>query len=423
MNIKKFLLGSLLILTNLQISEAITLKQLIETLKEKNPSLKNSQIEIDISKTEKSEANRKRLGKITLFSTFNRFESNRILYPISPPINPNTIVGAKNQWYLGAKYSLPIFTGFKLERNVDIKDLNEKLTNIKYKLTKNQLIYNLTVLYLKTLSLYKLKKSLLAYQKSLTTLYQNINEMVKLGKKPEVDLLKVKYELESVKAKIEKVNNSIDSLKASIKAIVGDDNLDLSNIEDIRPSDFNYSDININDLDRIKAEDLKEKIGKLKIDIAKSEYYPQILFNASFQRNMGNDEYKDLWQVGFLINFNLFDFGVREREYLKAVLQRKAISEEKRKTILEIKSKIKEALNNIKSAEAEVKASEKKLKYAKEVEEIEKTKYMAGVSSLYDYLKAKAYRYQAESDYYTAIYDREIQITYLKYLLEEFKYE
>ena len=423
MNIKKFLLGSLLILTNLQISEAITLKQLIETLKEKNPSLKNSQIEIDISKTEKSEANRKRLGKITLFSTFNRFENDRILYPISPPINPNTIVGAKNQWYLGAKYSLPIFTGFKLERNVDIKDLNEKLTNIKYKLTKNQLIYNLTVLYLKTLSLYKLKKSLLAYQKSLTTLYQNINEMVKLGKKPEVDLLKVKYELESVKAKIEKVNNSIDSLKASIKAIVGDNNLDLSNMEDIKPSDFKYSDIDINDLDRIKAEDLKEKIGKLKIDVVKSEYYPQVLFNSSFQRNMGNDEYKDLWQVGFLINFNLFDFGVREREYLKAVLQRKAISEEKRKTILEIKSKIKEALNNIKSAEAEVKASEKKLRYAKEVEEIEKTKYMAGVSSLYDYLKAKAYRYQAESDYYTAIYDREIQITYLKYLLEEFKYE
>ncbi len=138
---------------------------------------------------------------------------------------------------------------------------------------------------------------------------------------------------------------------------------------------------------------------------------------------IGNDEYKDLWQVGLNINYNLFDFGVRKREYIKSVLEKKKVIEEKRKVSLEIKNKIREALNNIKTAEADIKASKRRLQYAKEVEDIEKTKYMEGVSSLYDYLKAKSYRYLAESDYYKALYDKEIQISYLKYLLEEFRDE
>ena len=404
-------------------SYAITLNELIQILKEKNPVLQTKKLDKDISRTEKSEANRKRLGKIELFSTFNRYEDKRILYPISPPINPRSIIGAKNQLYVGARYTVPIFTGFKLEKNVEIKNLNKKLKDIQYYLTKNELIFNLKVLYLKTLSLYKTRKALLSYKKSLETLYNNINEMVKLGKKPEVDLLKVKYELEKVNADIERINNSIDTLKSSIKTLVGDENLDLSNMEDVKFSNISYTDYKIEDLYRLKAEDIKEKIGDLKIDIAKSEYFPKVYFNASFQRNIGNDEYKDLWQVGLNINYNLFDFGVRKKEYIRSVLEKKKVIEEKRKVSLEIKNKIREALNNIKTAEADIKASKKRLQYAKEVEDIEKTKYMEGVSSLYDYLKAKSYRYLAESDYYKALYDKEIQISYLKYLLEEFKDE
>ena len=413
----------IMILLTVNQSKAVSLDELIKIMKEKNPVLNIKRLDKDISKLEKTEANRKRLGKIDLYSTFNRFEDQRILYPISPPINPKTIVGAKNQLYLGARYTVPLFTGFKLEKNVEIKDLNNKLKDIQYSLTKNKLIFNLKVLYLKTLSLYKTREALLSYKKSLETLYQNVNEMVKLGKKPEVDLLKVKYQLEKVNAKIEKINNLIDTLKSSIKTLIGDESIDLSNMEDIKFSDIKYTDYKVEDLYRVKAENLKLKIGNLKIDIAKSEYFPKIYLMASFQRNIGNDEYKDLWQIGLNINYTLLDFGVRKREYLKSVLQKKKVIEEKRKTVLEIKNKIREALNNIKTAEANIKATKKELDYAKEVEDIEKTKYMEGVSNLYDYLKAQSYRYLAESDYYSSLYDKEIQINYLKYLLEEYKDE
>ncbi len=404
-------------------SYSITLDELVEILKEKNPTLNRQKIEKSISRTEKEKANRERLGKLELFSTFYRYEDKRVLYPITPPINPTNLVGARNQLNVGIRYTVPIFTGFKLERNVEIKKLNKKLTDIRYYLTKNELIYNLKVLYLKSLSLYKTKEALLTYKNSLETLYKNIDEMVKVGKKPEVDLLKVRYELESVNAKIEKINNSIDSLKSSIKTLIGDESLDLSNMEDIKFSKVSYEKFDIEGLYRLKAEYIKERIGDLKIDIAKGEYFPEIYLNASIQRNMGNSEYKDIWQVGLNLNYALFDFGVRKSKYIKSVLEKKKIIEEKRKTTLEIKNRLREALNNIKTAEANIKAFKNQLVYAKEVEDIEREKYMEGVSSLYDYLKAKAQRYLAESEYYNSLYDREIQITYLKYLLEEFRDE
>ncbi|RUM62279.1 MAG: hypothetical protein DSY59_00530 [Persephonella sp.] len=423
MNIKKTFTVGIFIFTLFDYSNAITLDELVEILKEKNPTLNRQKIEKSISKTEKSKANRERLGKLELFSTFYRYEDKRVLYPITPPVNPTNLVGARNQLNVGIRYTVPIFTGFKLERKVEIKKLNKKLTDIRYYLTKNELIFNLKILYLKTLSLYKTKEALLTYKNSLETLYKNIDEMVKVGKKPEVDLLKVKYELESVNAKIEKSNNSIDSLKSSIKTLIGDESLDLSNMEDIKFSKVSYEKFDIEELYRLKAEYIKEKIGDLKIDIAKGDYFPEIYLNASIQRNMGNSEYKDIWQVGLNLNYTLFDFGVRKRKYIKSVLEKKKIIEEKRKTVLEIKNRLREALNNIKTAEANIKAFKKQLEYAKEVEDIEREKYMEGVSGLYDYLKAKAQRYLAESEYYNSLYDREIQITYLKYLLEEFKNE
>ncbi|NPA53132.1 MAG: hypothetical protein GXO21_00515, partial [Aquificae bacterium] len=48
-------------------------------------------------------------------------------------------------------------------------------------------------------------------------------------------------------------------------------------------------------------------------------------------------------------------------------------------------------------------------------------KYETGISDIYDYLHAKAQKYIAESSLYQALYDKEIAISYLKYILEEYK--
>jgi len=54
---------------------------------------------------------------------------------------------------------------------------------------------------------------------------------------------------------------------------------------------------------------------------------------------------------------------------------------------------------------------------------VEKTKYKEGISDLYNYLYAKAQTLLAESSYYTAIYEKQRAIYYLKFILEEYRDE
>ncbi len=406
-------------------SYGITLDELIKEAKKNNPVLKSKRVDIKIKDYEKSEAKSRKFGQINLFANFKRYEDKRLLYPISPPINIRSLAVARNQLVVGAVYRVPIFTGFEIRSKIDISKISEKLKQVEYDLTKNQIIYNIKSVYYQILSLKKQREALIAYKKSLEKLYENIKTAVELGKKPETDLYKVQYRLEEANASIIKVENSINTLKSTLISLVGRD-IDLSNVEDVKPeyssTVFNFKK-DINSLETVKKLNLSEKIADKKIRIAKGKYLPSVFLDLSVQRPMGNGYYKDLWYLGFTVNYDLFDFGYRKYNYLKSKLERKKIKYLKRNTVLKINSKIQEAVNNIKTADANLKASKKQLEYAKAVEEAEKAKYQEGTTDLYDYLYAKAQKFLAESKYYQSFYERERAVAYLKYILEEYKDE
>lgn len=419
---KSFIAGFIFV----SFANAITLQDIIQIAKENNPVLKQRYIDIKIQESVEKQVKAKKFGEVDVFGSYNRYEGSRVLYPMSTPIDPKSIVGAKNQFITGISYTVPIFTGFQIEKSIEIADLEKTLKESQYKLTKNEIIYNIKTIYIKILSLKKQEEAFKTYKESLQELYKNINEMVKLGKKPEIDLLKVQYDLENVEATIKKIENNIDSLKEALKSLAGREEIDLSNIEDINLTK-DYPEVEsleaIKSLDAIQQILIKEKIGEKKVQTAKSDYYPQVFLQASAQRNMGNGEYKDLWQLSLNVKYDIFDFGRRKYSYIENKLNLSKTKQEERSVALSLISKIKDALNQIKTAEAQIKAREKQVSFAKELESTEKAKYEEGVSDLYDYLYAKSQFYIAKSSYYEALYDRETAISYLKYLLEEFKYE
>jgi outer membrane protein TolC len=423
MILKKSFIISLAVVS---LTYAVSLEEIIQTAKENNPVLKQKSIEIKIQDAVEKQKKAERFGEVDIFGAYNRYEGSRTLYPISVPLNPQSVVGAENQFIGGISYSVPIFTGFQIKKNIEIAGLGKKLKEIRYRLTKNEIIYNIKVLYLKILSLQKQKKALETYRNSLQELYKNINEMVKVGRKPEVDLLKVRYDLEDVNASVQEIENNINSLKESLKALSGKEDLDLSTLEEVSLSS-EYPEINllqnVEKLDSIKQIYLQEKINRKKIQIAKGEYLPKIFLKASAQRNMGNDEYKDLWQISINITYNLFDFGRRKQSYIENRLRLLKTKQQEKDIKLSLISKIKDAVNKIKTAEAKIRAKEKQISFAKEVEKIEKAKYEEGVSELYNYLYAKSQLYMAKSLYYQALYDKEMAVSYLQYLLEEYKDE
>ncbi len=401
---------------------SITLSELISLAAKNSPYIKESHLEKEIYRAEKSSSAAKRFGEVKLFGSFSHYEDKRILYPLSPPINPLTLKGAQNQLITGVSYTLPVFTGFKIKNTVEIAKLKHILSSYRFYLTKNELVFNIRSLYLKTLSLKKQKEAIHSYIQSLNQLQRQLKISVKEGKKPEIDLLKVKYQLEEARSNLQEISQSIESLKFAIKTYVGLKDLDLSQMEEVPLSTFETENLEkkLKNTLKIKTYTIMEEIASKKIKIQKSEYFPQVYLNVSVQRNMGADAYKNLWQVGIVFDYKLFDFGKRKGEYIKAKLEKQKTAVEKRKAILSLERKVNELINKIKSAEQKINSAKSRIEYAKEVEIAEKVKYEEGATDLYNYLYAKYQKVQADTLLYSSIYERELYITQLKYLLEDF---
>ena len=112
-------------------ANAITVNELIKQALKSSPYIKEKQLEIYQSKYKAKKAKANRFGKLEAFSTAFRYEDKRILYPISPPINPRNLVGARDQFILGIDYYVPIFTGFKTIESIKISSLKENLSKIE----------------------------------------------------------------------------------------------------------------------------------------------------------------------------------------------------------------------------------------------------------------------------------------------------
>ncbi len=421
---KKVILGICLTAT---FSYGLTIEEAVETAIQNNPVIKQKIIQQEISHHKTKEINSNRFGKIDAFVNYTHYNIPRLVAPISPPLSPMAIagiVGAKNITIPGIQYNVPLFTGFKIEKGVEISKLGEKLSEVAVNLTKNQIAFNVKSIYLKILTLKKQLEAMEHYKKALDELYDNIAMLYELGKKPEVDLLKVEYAKKTVESNIEALNNAIDTLKESLRTLM--------NIED---KDFKVEEISFRDIGEVSKEEIlkvyypklysvkkveiQKEISEKKIQQAKSDYYPSLFFNGQYQRNIGNGENKELWQISLIAKYTIFDFGNRSNKKIESQLNFKKTLLEEQKLKLDVERKITDALNQIKTAKFKIQATKKQLDYATEVEKVEKLKYEQGVSNLYDYLYAQSQKYIAESKYYEALYDKQRAIYYLDYVLEK----
>ena len=395
---------------------AITLEQAIKTAIKHNPSINKSSIDIDIRKKLTKQAEAVRFGQFDALASYDKYDSERTMQPF------NIKYLSENIFSVGAQYNLPIFTGFELTENIKISKLNEKITYFSNKLNKNQIIFNIKSVYYKILSLKKQLKAMYNYKDSLKELLKNVDLMVATGKKPEVDLYKIEYDVKNADAAIAQLQNNINTLKYALKEIMGKKDFKIGNIEDINlTKNFSPEKIGSKNLTSIKRVNAKSSIASSNIKKAKSEYFPKLYLNANIFENYddnGNDI--NIWQVTLNMKFDIFDFGKRKNSVEEKKLEKLKIDFEKLEIELKKDKDTADAINKVKTEEANIEAFKNQIKFAKESERIEKMKYEEGVSQIYDYLYAKTRRYIAESKYYDALYNRENAIAYYYYVTEKF---
>lgn len=408
-------------------SYGLSLEKAIRLAINQNPSILKAKNDINISKQKHYQAISSKFGEVDLSFDTSKFNTPRLLIPFVPklPLSPSSIPpDAYNVSTLSLSYTIPLFTGFKLLKNIKISDISTKISKYRYKLTKRQIVFNVYSIYLSGLSL---KKDLKAEQKrlrALEKLYQDVSLGVRIGKFAPVDLMKIQYELELTKANIKTIREELDAVKGSLNTLTG---LNSTNwhfekanipIEKFPNLDRLYK-ISVKNRYELKEIKNEEKIAKQRLFIAKNAYLPNIYFNYTYQKIMGGGAEEPQWSYSLYASMPIFDFGKRYFDIVSSNESYLNTKQDYRQTYLNIKKQVLDAYSKLQSAKAQLKASEKALVYAKEVMRIEELKYNTGAGDMYDTLLAISNYYNSLANLYRQKYNLLLMQKYMDYVLGE----
>jgi len=350
-----------------------------------------------------------RLGEVTAIGSLTRYNLPRTLTPMVPPIAPPFPLSDDTITNVGGSYTLPLFTGFKLSRNISIASLSYEIAKAQSSLTEKQVKFNVYSLFLKGLALKEQLQAKTEQEKALAELHKNVELGVKIGRYAAIDLKKVAYQYEMVKAQRQGLENNIASLKAGLDQLTGMETDDW----DFEPAELKEKDYPplealvkaaLLDREEVAVSVKKKQVAAANYSKSKYAYLPEISANYTYFRSIGGGGSVPLWNYGVAAQWSVFDFGKRAFDMVSQKQEYKSAKEAETAQQLAVRREVVEAYNALRTQGALHEAAAKALDYAKDARDVENIKYQQNAGSMYDLLLSLAQYYDAVSQERGAYY-------------------
>jgi len=427
MNFKKPGIIIIILALNAKFLCALTLNESIELAIKNSPAINMADEGMVSKEYQKYGAKISKLGEITAIGNSMHYNYDRTLTPMVPPIKPPFPLSDDDITNIGVSYTLPIFTGFKLSKNISIASLNYEIAKAQSSLTKRQIEFNVYSIFLKGLSLKEQLKAKLEQEKALAELHKNVELGVKVGRYAAMDLKKVDYQYEMVKAQRQSIENNITVLKTALNQLTGMESEDW----DFEPVDFkekdfpSISELNLSELKKIalaNREDVlitskKKEISSLNYSKSKYSYFPDIAANYTYVRSIGGGGSVPLWNYGLILQWPIFDFGKRAMDMISQKYEYKIAQGAEIAQKLAVNHDVMEAYTNLQNQLAVYNAATKALSYAKDVKESENIKYEQNAGSMYDLLQSISQYYDALAQERGSYYSVFTSYKYLEFVV------
>jgi len=415
-------------------SNGLTLEEAVALALENNPDLQKQQMNRDLSEEGLSGKKSDKFGKINVLASYGHYNLPRTLAPLTPAaifMDPTAVPTTVDLFTTGIMYELPLFTGFAQQRSVEIAALEKEMVGAAFKLSREQLIYNVKTLYVNILSLQAQEEAQREYHKALQRLYNDISLEVEIGRKAKVEQLKAAADLESARVQMRQTSGNIRILEGTLASILGRDTINsLVNFSmEVSPVGKTMPSKEVQELDRYRSAVLDVEKNTSLVEKSSAAYYPQIIFNGFYGQNFGpNDDSnlyegdwnnQEVWQATVNLKWTVFDFGGRKTDHQMAAIHKQQSLREQIKTELELKRSLSEAITRIEMAIDSFYSAETELALTRETEIIEQTRFDKGATDVNDLLYAKARNQLALSRSITARYSYMNSCFYLDYLLED----
>lgn len=430
-----------------------TLDAVIRYALKNNPKIRIANKDIETETYGIDSAKADRMPRIDWGGGITRYRYETPLSPIviTLPLTSGTEIPEFRRTVMdtGFSFRLPLFRGGRLHRGVMVAEMRKAVAEDMYKMTRQDLIYNLTSIFHKIAQLEKLYLAHDASVKQLESHKQNVELYLKTGTAPRLDLLKTEVELSHAKENRLVVKNNIASTYELLKTLMGVDNMaapisiiprdDSPNHQPSqgkgKPNPLYQGEARgelkieeslskaFSQRPDFKAISRKLKIGEERVKIARGKRLPDIYAAGQYGGLAGTDtSFKENWYFGVKLSVPVFDGGLIRSEIERERVELEKVKEEERFLKLAITREVRDAHLGIANALERIGVTEKTIERAKESLRVEVLKYDTGAGMSTDVIDARTALLRAEAEYYQAVFDRATATAYLKKATGEEEY-
>ncbi|AFM05357.1 outer membrane protein [Bernardetia litoralis DSM 6794] len=409
--------------------ENYTLEQCIEYAIENRVEVKNAQLDYQISKAKVGEVRAQGLPQVNgSLSLIDNYKVPLTFLPaqlLDPQAGSDDFVAVAFQTqYAGtAKVELQqlVFSGsyiLGLKAAATYTQLSEKqITQSKIEIAESvsKAYYSLLI---NRERLELLKQNF----NRVDTVYQQTKALYENGFAEKIDADRLKVSSNNIKMEIQNFERLIELSEMLLKfqmGLVQEDNLTVSgSLEKLQIDESDVLIAQINPEQRIEFSLLQtqKELNLLQIREYKARYLPTLSFFANYGANMGSSEGKDLvplasdrWiangTMGISLNVPIFDSFQKhhliQQEKFNLMKTENQISDFSRVVNLQVSQSNITLQNSI----DKLKFQEENMDLAKEIFRVTKIKYEEGVGSNLEVVEAETAYKEAQTNYYSALYD------------------
>ena len=419
-----------------QAAQPVRLADCISQALGKNPALQISQAKVQSAEAHSSEAltsllpQLKFTGRAAELSPIDPFGIK-----IGPPVNLSMILFPSITENYSMRLSLqqPLFTGFKLKKNLEIAELNVNAT--REELTKDQsdLVLNVIIAYW---NFYRAIKVEEVIRQSVAQMSEHLKDAMNLsqqGMATDADIMKVQVQLSDIKVKQLEARNAIRLASMALNSLMRN-----SLETEVVPSDTpaisqsageillpeNLSSLQIfarEHRSELKSMQMQRDMNSAGVSAAKGGWYPQIFFAANYDYARPNqriippkDQWDGTWDVGVTLQWNVWDWYATGHQTAQA----EAALRQSEAGIVQLNDAVTldvaQQYFNAQTAKDKVEVAFEGMKQAQESYRMTSEKYKSGVTSNTEMLDAEIALLQARLTHTQAIVDCTLALARLK---------
>ncbi len=402
-------------------AKILTMEESVQWAFKESSQLKTAQEAIQGAEFKKKQA---QTGFLPKLSTQYSYYYTNSPQTVTIPAQNNGLIpestltlGSQNNYAFYTILEQPVFTGLALTRTYELAKLGLDVSRIKFEQEKVTLAYKVKEAYWTILKSQKIRSVAEQTVLQITDHVRVAKDFYAVGLIPLNDLLKSQVQLADAQQNLVRAENSVLLALANFNTLLRFPLEKETKIQDLlkyNPFGDSLETCQAEALQKrpeIKETETQLEIARKNIQLAQSEYYPQVVLQSRYIKQGDTPAVSgslfvqaDNWDVTAALKWTFWEWGRTHYLVQEKITQREQVKEALTQIKDLIRLEVKEAYLSLREAEKNIGVAEKTIEQAEENFRISQVRYREQVTTSLEVLDAQTLLAQAKNNAYQALY-------------------